>query len=165
MIHSELIMFKLSNFMEDGSVRGWICVFGGFVLCLSFSSDFRLDIRYEICDMSITLKQKYKNFILVTPTSTPTSSPTCELTDTIQHLHTTTLSTSQQSKLSCRHNSICWLSRTQTAIFIKINLKGNFDETFPSLINQLEYFIPICRGWLCLLLAIFAGSSAADGLY
>ena len=31
---------KLSKLTEDGCVRGWICVLGGFILCLSFSADF-----------------------------------------------------------------------------------------------------------------------------
>ena len=26
--------------MKSSSTRGWLCVLGGFILCLSFSSDF-----------------------------------------------------------------------------------------------------------------------------
>ena len=26
--------------MNSSSTRGWLCVLGGFILCLSFSSDF-----------------------------------------------------------------------------------------------------------------------------
>ena len=29
---------------EDGPFRGWICVMGGFILCLTFSADFRNEL-------------------------------------------------------------------------------------------------------------------------
>ena len=30
---------------EDGPFRGWICVMGGFILCLTFSADFRNELE------------------------------------------------------------------------------------------------------------------------
>ena len=36
-----IMISSLSKLSKDRSVRGWICVFGGFILCLSFSADFR----------------------------------------------------------------------------------------------------------------------------
>ena len=33
-------MKKLFSSYMSGQTRGWLCVFGGFILCLSFSADF-----------------------------------------------------------------------------------------------------------------------------
>ena len=36
---------KMPKLTEDGPLRAWVCVLGGFILCLSFSADFRSELR------------------------------------------------------------------------------------------------------------------------
>ena len=48
---------------KDGPIRGWICVLGGFILCLTFSADFRNEFHINI-SLPICESKKYSNLHL-----------------------------------------------------------------------------------------------------